>query len=173
MQPLSGTSVLTHVAHYRLNTQLFVARDVPTTFAFFADAGNLQRLTPPFLDFRILTPQPIAMHPGVLIDYQIRIHGVPIRWRTEITQWTPPHRFVDQQRRGPYWQWDHTHTFAPVDGGTLVDDTVLYRPIGGALMHALFVRRDIERIFTFRQQEILAVFGVEAREPVAMRIDRV
>jgi ligand-binding SRPBCC domain-containing protein len=155
---------------YRLQTRLFVARDLETTFGFFADAGNLQRLTPPWLDFSILTPGHIPMHPGTLIDYRIRVHGLPIRWQTEIAEWQPPHRFVDRQRRGPYRLWHHTHTFTPVAGGTLVEDTVRYRPIGGALVHALFVRRDLERIFTFRQEAILQVFGVPARDAIAVSI---
>jgi ligand-binding SRPBCC domain-containing protein len=155
---------------YQLQTRLFVARDLDTTFRFFADAGNLQRLTPPWLDFAILTPQPITMAPGTLIDYRIRVHGVPVRWRTEIAEWQPPYRFVDQQWKGPYWSWHHTHTFTSADGGTLVEDTVRYRPLGGGLVHRLFVRRDLERIFSFRQQEILAAFGVPARDPITVAI---
>lgn len=161
------------MAQFRLHTQLFVARDLDDTFAFFADAANLQRLTPPWVDFRILTPPPIAMAPGTLIDYEIRIHGIPIKWKTEISSWSPPHVFTDRQLRGPYWQWDHTHRFTAVDGGTLVEDDVIYRPIGGALINALFVRRDVERIFTFRQHEILKVFGVPARDPISVSIEPV
>lgn len=158
---------------YQLQTRLFVARDLDTTFRFFADAGNLQRLTPPWLDFSILTPGPIPMHAGALIDYQLRVHGIPIRWRTEIAEWQPPHRFVDRQLRGPYRLWHHTHTFTPVAGGTVVEDTVRYRPFGGALVHRLFVRRDLEGIFTFRQEQILNAFGVPAREPISVSIDPV
>jgi ligand-binding SRPBCC domain-containing protein len=155
---------------YQLRTRLFVARDLDTTFGFFADAGNLQRLTPPWLDFSILTPQPIAMAAGALIDYRIRVHGVPIRWRTVIAEWCPPVRFVDQQLEGPYRSWHHTHTFTAADGGTLVEDTVRYRPLGGALVHRLFVRRDLDRIFRFRQQEILAALSVPARHPITVEI---
>jgi ligand-binding SRPBCC domain-containing protein len=155
---------------FQLQTRLFVARDLETTFAFFADAGNLQRLTPPWLNFAILTPQPIPMHAGALIDYRIKVHGVPVTWRTEIADWRPPHQFVDQQLKGPYWLWHHTHTFTAEDGGTMVEDTVRYRPIGGALVHTLFVRRDLERIFRFRQEEILRVFGVPARDPITVDI---
>jgi ligand-binding SRPBCC domain-containing protein len=155
---------------YQLSTRLFVARDLTTTFGFFADATNLQRLTPPWLDFSILTPQPIPMRAGALIDYRIRVHGVPIRWRTEIADWTPPLRFVDQQLRGPYRLWHHTHTFTPADGGTWVEDTVRYRPIGGRLVHTLFVKRDLTRIFTFRQEAILEALDVPAREPIRVTI---
>ncbi|MCC7178567.1 MAG: SRPBCC family protein [Acidobacteria bacterium] len=158
---------------YQLQTRLFVARDLETTFGFFSDAANLQRLTPPWLDFAILTPRPIPMQEGALIDYRIRVHGIPIRWRTEIAEWQPPHRFVDRQVRGPYRLWHHTHTFTPVAGGTLVEDTVRYRPIGGALVHGLFVRRDLEGIFRFRQEEILNVFGVAARDPITVSIQPV
>jgi ligand-binding SRPBCC domain-containing protein len=155
---------------YRLSTRLLVARDLETTFGFFADAGNLQRLTPPWLDFSILTPQPIPMRQGALIDYRIKVHGVPIRWRTEIAEWAPPVRFVDRQLRGPYRLWHHTHTFRSVDEGTIVEDTVRYRPLGGTLAHRLFVKRDLERIFTYRQEEILRALGVRAREPVTVDI---
>ncbi len=158
---------------YRLTTRLFVARDLETTFAFFADAGNLQQLTPPWLDFQIVTPRPIPMHPGALIDYRIRVHGLPIRWRTEIADWSPPHRFSDHQLRGPYRLWEHTHTFTPEPGGTLVEDAVRYRPLGGRLVHDLFVRRDLERIFTFRQHAILRVFDVPARDPISVRIEEI
>jgi len=158
---------------YQLQTRLFVARDLETTFRFFADAGNLQRLTPPWLDFSILTPRPIPMRAGALIDYRIRVHGISIRWQTEIAEWQPPHRFVDRQLRGPYRLWHHTHTFTPVAGGTVVEDTVRYRPLGGALVHALFVRRDLQGIFTFRQEEILNAFGVTACDPISVSIEPV
>jgi ligand-binding SRPBCC domain-containing protein len=158
---------------YQLSTRLFVARDLDTTFRFFADAGNLQRLTPPWLDFQILTPLPITMREGVRIDYRITVHGVPLRWQTAITEWVPPHRFVDRQVRGPYRLWEHAHTFRAVEGGTLVEDTVRYRPLGGALVHAVFVRRDLKRIFTYRQQALLEALGAPARVPCPVRIERV
>lgn len=161
------------MAQYRLNTRLFVARPLAETFAFFADAANLQVLTPPWLNFRIRTPQPIEMRSGTLIDYLIVVRGLPVPWRTLISDWTPPARFVDEQLWGPYWRWHHTHTFAEADGGTLVEDTVSYSPIGGSLMHGLMVRRDLERIFTFRQHEILRQFNVAARDPIEVSIARV
>ena len=155
---------------YLLQTRLFVARDIETTFGFFADAGNLQRLTPPWLDFSILTPPPIEMAAGALIDYRIRVRGVPFRWQTEIAEWQPPFKFVDRQLKGPYRMWIHTHTFTAADGGTMVEDTVNYRPRGGALVNHLFVRRDLERIFVFRQQEILTALEVQARHPLTVEI---
>ena len=127
-------------------------------FAFFADAHNLEALTPPLLRFRVITPAPIAMGRGTLIRYRLRVHGVPVRWLTEITEWEPPHRFVDEQVKGPYALWHHTHSFEPIgDGDTLMRDVVRYR-IGlgplGVLANRLVVRRDVERIFDFRAQRI-------------------
>jgi ligand-binding SRPBCC domain-containing protein len=100
-------------------SEIWLPRARDEVFAFFADAGNLERLTPPLLSFSILTPRPIAMRPGTLIDYRLKVRGIPIRWRSEITVWEPPVRFVDEQRKGPYRLWHHTHEFAEQDGGTL------------------------------------------------------
>jgi ligand-binding SRPBCC domain-containing protein len=143
---------------FTLQTELWLPRPRTEVFPFFSDARNLEAITPPWLNFEVLTPAPIKMQPGTLIDYRIRVHGFPIRWRTEITAWDPPHRFVDVQLRGPYTLWHHTHTFKEHDGGTLCLDRVRYRPRGGALINWLFVRRDVERIFQYRQQCLLEVF---------------
>jgi ligand-binding SRPBCC domain-containing protein len=131
-------------------------------FPFFGDARNLEAITPPWLGFRVITPEPIAMAPGTLIEYRLKLHGVPIRWRTTIAVWDPPHRFVDVQLSGPYRMWHHTHDFAPAaDGsGTLMRDTVRYAlPFGplGSLAHGLLVRRDLDRIFDFRRKRITAL----------------
>ena len=139
--------------------ELWLPRTRDEVFPFFGEARNLETLTPPWLKFEVLTPEPIMMHPGALIDYRIRIHGIPIRWRTEITEWDPPHRFVDVQLRGPYELWHHTHTFEEQKGGTHCLDEVRYRPIGGALMNWLFVRSDVERIFAYRKKRLLELFG--------------
>ncbi len=142
-----------------LHAELWLPRPCIEIFPFFADARNLETITPPWLKFQVLTPSPIAMRPGALIDYRIRIHGIPIGWRTEITTWEPPHRFIDVQLRGPYSLWHHTHTFEACDGGTLCRDNVRYRPHGGALVNWLFVRRDVERIFEYRQQRLKEFFS--------------
>lgn len=126
-------------------------------FPFFADALNLERITPPWLRFRVLSPRPVEMGPGALLEYRLRLHGVPIRWRTRIAIWEPPHRFVDLQLSGPYRLWHHTHTFEREGEGTLMRDLVRYAlPLGplGACAHAAFVRRDVERIFEFRREAV-------------------
>lgn len=128
-------------------------------FPFFSSAANLDAITPSWLNFRIVTPPPIEMGRGTLIDYKLRVHGLPMRWRTLISAWEPPHRFVDEQLRGPYRQWIHEHTFSPKDGGTLARDVVRYAVPLDFVVHPLFVRRDIERIFVFRQQVLLGRFG--------------
>lgn len=143
---------------FTLTATQWLARPVSEVFPFFADAGNLNVLTPPWLRFEILTPRPISMKVGALIDYRLRLRGLPVRWQSEITAWQPPFRFVDEQRRGPYRLWHHEHTFREQDGGTLVEDHVRYAVLGGALVERLFVRRDITTIFTYRQQKLLAVF---------------
>jgi ligand-binding SRPBCC domain-containing protein len=132
---------------------------VEEVFPFFADAFNLQELTPPFLEFRVATPPPIPMAAGTRIDYRLKLRGIPLRWQSEITAWDPPRRFVDEQRRGPYRLWIHEHKFTPERGGTLVEDEVAYDELGGALVHALFVRRDVARIFAYREERLRARFG--------------
>lgn len=143
----------------QLQAELWVPRTPEDVFPFFAEARNLEAITPPWLRFEVLTPAPIVMQPGTLIDYRIRIHGIPIGWRTEIREWNPPHRFVDVQLRGPYVLWHHTHTFEARDGGTLCRDHVRYWPRGGRLVNWLFVRRDVERIFAFRQERLRELLG--------------
>ena len=123
-------------------------------FPFFADAANLDAITPPWLHFRIITSPPIEMREGALIDYRLRVRGLPVRWRTRIRAWQPPHRFADEQIRGPYRLWIHEHTFEPRDGGTFARDHVRYAVPLDFLLHSLFVRPDIERIFQFRAEAL-------------------
>ena len=133
-------------------------------FAFFADAHNLERITPDSLGFRILTPDPIEMRAGTLIDYSLRLHGVPLRWRTRIDEFEPEERFVDTQLRGPYRLWHHRHEFEETADGTRMRDLVNYElPFGplGTIARALFVRRSLERIFDYRAQAIAEIFGTE------------
>ena len=141
-----------------VESDLWLPRPLDEVFAFFSDAANLERLTPPWLHFRILTPKPIAMRRGTLIDYSIRIHGLPISWQSEISVWDPPHQFVDIQRRGPYRRWHHTHGFAAVKGGTHVTDVVEFDvPFG--FIAGRFVKRDVENIFAFRTEALSTLFG--------------
>jgi ligand-binding SRPBCC domain-containing protein len=144
---------------YLFQCELWLPQPRAVIFDFFADARNLQTITPPWLHFVILTPTPIEMRPGALIDYKLRVHGFPLRWQTEITEWNPPHHFVDQQLRGPYTLWHHTHRFFDQDGGTRCVDEVRYRPPGGALINYLFVKRDVQKIFAYRQQQLQKHFG--------------
>lgn len=145
-----------------LQTQVWLPRTRQEIFPFFADAGNLDAITPPWLHFRILTPLPIEMKQGAKIHYQIRLHGIPISWRTNIAAWSPPHSFVDEQISGPYQKWHHTHTFEDKDGGTLCTDRVVYKHLGGMLVHKFFVRPDIERIFAYRREKMLEIFAAKA-----------
>lgn len=164
---------------YLLTTSLMLPLPRTEVFPFFAEAENLGRITPPEMGFRIVTPRPIAMRPGTHIDYRISLFGVPMRWRTLISSWEPPHRFVDEQLAGPYATWHHTHTFTEVPGGTRVHDEVRYAlPFGvlGRTAHAL-VRLQLRRIFTYRQRTVWRLL-VDARgatgemEPIAVRFDR-
>jgi ligand-binding SRPBCC domain-containing protein len=130
--------------------ELWLPRAPDDVFQFFADAFNLEAITPPWPRFRILTPAPIEMREGTQIEYRLRFRRVPVRWRSEITAWDPPDRFVDEQRRGPYRHWIHEHTFEGRDGGTLVRDHVDYAVAGGELLERAFVARDLDRIFDYR-----------------------
>jgi len=149
---------------FHFEDELWLPRGRNEVFPFFADARNLSEITPPWVQFQVLTPAPIVMQPGALIDYRIRVHGLPIRWRTEITEWDPPHRFVDVQLRGPYTLWHHTHMFEEQDGGTLCIDKVTYRPRGGAIINRLFVRKDVQRIFAYRRKRLLELFPARINE---------
>lgn len=151
---------------YELSTRLLIPRPRAEVFAFFADAANLEVLTPPWLRFHILTPRPVAMHPGALIDYRLRVRGFPVRWRTRITVWEPPERFVDEQLKGPYKLWHHEHTFTERPDGTEVGDHVRYAVPGGPLsplIHRFLVARDVQTIFAWRTRKLQEIFEFTAR----------
>ena len=153
---------------YVLERTQILPRPLTEVFAFFADAANLERMTPPFLGFQIKTPLPITMGAGTLIDYKISLHGIPMKWRTRIGEYVPEVRFVDEQLKGPYKVWHHTHEFRAVPGGTEVVDRVQYElPLGplGKIAHALFVRRQLATIFDYRERTMSELFG-----PVPARV---
>jgi len=158
---------------YLLRASTTVPCGIAEVFAFHADAANLQVLTPPWLDFHILSPSPIEMRPGALIEYRLRLRGFPIRWLTEMTAWEPPRRFVDEQRRGPYRLWVHEHRFHEVEGGTRIDDSVRYAVPFGSLVHSWAVGPDVRRIFTYRHERLLERFGGDlASQPARITIGR-
>jgi len=134
----------------RLEATLWLAASREQVFEFFSDAFQLESLTPPLLQFSVVTPPPIHIAAGTRIDYRLRVHGVPLRWQSLIDVWDPPRRFVDVQTRGPYRLWRHEHSFEESGGGVLCRDVVDYAPWGGWLADKLLVRRDLQRIFAFR-----------------------
>ncbi len=137
-----------------LRREIWLDHSIDDVFEFFADATNLEMLTPRWLHFRIVTPLTIKLESGTLIDYRLRLRGIPIRWRSQITTWRPPHRFVDQQVKGPYRLWIHDHRFEARDGGTLVRDKVRYRVPGGYLVDRFLVAPDLDRIFDYRMERL-------------------
>ena len=151
---------------YTLTKEMTVPRPLEEVFEFFSRPENLARITPPRLGFRIISTSPILMKAGTQIDYTIRVMGIRLPWRTLISVYEPPHRFVDEQIQGPYAFWKHTHTFTDTGGGTLIRDEVRYAlPFGplGTLVRGLAVSRQLEGIFAYRAQVIAGLFG--ARGP--------
>jgi ligand-binding SRPBCC domain-containing protein len=144
---------------HSFKSELWLARTPAEIFPFFADAKNLATVTPPWLHFEILTPGRIEMGIGTLIDYRISLHGIPLRWRTKITAWEPPFRFVDEQVKGPYRRWIHEHRFAESGAGTLCHDQVRYAILGGPIVQRLLVEPDVKRIFAFREAKLTEIFG--------------
>ena len=151
---------------YEIRTENTVPSPLAEVFAFFSRPENLAEITPRGLGFQILTPSPVPMKEGALIDYTIRLGGLPMRWRSLITTYEPPHRFVDEQLEGPYSFWHHTHEFEATPEGTILRDHVRYAlPLGvlGRFAHWLFVRRQLLKIFAYREQVIAERFGSAAR----------
>ena len=139
---------------WTLETEQWLPLAREEVFQFFSDAFNLETITPPLLKFRVVTPPPIEMKAGTIIDYRLKLRRIPMPWRSEITRWEPPELFVDEQRRGPYRFWRHLHTFEEWEGGTLARDRVEYSVVGGAVVRNLLVAPDLRRIFAFRQERL-------------------
>lgn len=149
------------MAEHILERRQIIERPRREVFDFFADAGNLEKITPPELNFKIITAQPINIKQGAFIDYRLKLRGIPITWKTEITQWNPPFDFVDTALKSPYKQWIHLHTFADGENGeTIMEDRVRYRlpfePFGD-LAHR-YVKKELNYIFDYRWKVIEKVF---------------
>jgi len=151
---------------YNLRRWQWVPRSLADTFAFFERPGNLPLITPPWLGFRVLSPEPLVMARGLALDYRVRVLGVPTRWRSVIAEYDPPDGFRDVQAIGPYRRWDHAHRFRADADGTAIEDLVVYEPPGGplgALLHRAMIRRQLDAIFDFRRARIAELLG--ARPP--------
>lgn len=141
--------------------RLWLPRPRIEVFDFFSNASNLEEITPPWVQSQVVAPTPIRIQQGTEIDYRLKIRGLPVRWRSRITVWDPPRRFVDEQVRGPYRNWMHEHRFSEGSGGTLCEDSVTYAPPGGALINKLFVERDVRQIFGCRSDRLQVLFRRE------------
>ena len=141
---------------HKLKVETLVPGSMETVFDFFSNAENLERITPPELGFKILNPLPIEMEQGTLIDYRIRLFGIPLKWQSLISKWEPQKQFVDEQLKGPYAKWIHTHHFKETDNGILMSDEVNYRlpffPFGEVTLPV--VRLQLKRIFSYRTKRI-------------------
>jgi ligand-binding SRPBCC domain-containing protein len=150
------------MAVHRLERRQYVGRPLDEVFAFFAEAGNLERLTPPWLSFRVLTPEPVQMDAGTLIDYRLRLHGFALGWTSQIEVWEPDRQFVDRAIRGPFSLWHHRHRFSASGAGTIVSDEVHYAPplgLLGEVAERLLVSRDLGRIFDYRREAVARILG--------------
>jgi ligand-binding SRPBCC domain-containing protein len=152
---------------FEFHSQLFVPRPRDEVFEFFSSATNLEEITPPWLQFRVVTPKPIQMFEGAEIEYRLKIRGIPAGWRSRITAWEPPLRFVDQQVRGPYRVWIHEHRFVEAPDGTSCEDYVQYAPPGGTIINTLIVERDIRKIFAYRSERLQGIFDGGAERTAA------
>lgn len=139
---------------HALTSNLWIPLPVERVFSFFADARNLETITPEWLKFRIVAPESIVMETGARIEYRLRLRGIPVQWESEITAWEPPFRFVDEQIRGPYRFWKHEHRFSARDNGTEVIDDVRYSVLGGSVTNSLFVAPHLRKIFAYRREKL-------------------
>jgi ligand-binding SRPBCC domain-containing protein len=147
----------------RFHSELWLPRSREQVFSFFADPENLQRITPSWLHFQMISSPEIKITKGALLDYRLKLRGIPLRWQSEITVWEPPQRFVDRQTKGPYSLWVHEHTFREEEDGTTVGDHVEYAAYGGSLVHKFLIAPDLERIFRYRKRVLGEIFATRDR----------
>ena len=150
---------------YRLTSEVRLPAPRDQVFALFSDALQLERLTPSWLNFSVITPPPIEMHAGTLIDYRLKLHGIPLKWQSRIDCWEPPVRFSDVQVRGPYRFWEHLHSFEEDGDGTICRDEVEYDFWGGEFVHELLVKKDLTQIFTYRLKVLDEIFAENEISP--------
>ena len=153
--------------YYKLQFNQFINLNIDKVFDFFSNPENLEKITPSYLKFKIITKKPYDMREGIVFDYQLYLRGIPIKWKSLISHYNPPVGFIDEQIKGPYSYWHHTHTFTQKDEGTLITDTVKYSlPFGfiGRIAHYLWVKKDLEKIFNYRQQVIKEIFNDYSKE---------
>lgn len=146
---------------HTLIKETIIDRPLNEVFDFFSKAENLNEITPADMQFKILTPLPINIHKGTLIDYRIKVNGIPFKWRTEITSWNPPYQFIDTQVKGPYSIWIHEHIFEERDGKTYMKDIVKFKSPGWILepiIHTLFIEKKVKAIFNYREEQLLRIF---------------
>lgn len=151
---------------YILETETILDMPLDEVFPFFADAHNLNRVTPPWLDFEIISDRDMGMNVGTQVQYRLKLHGIPVRWRSEITEWDPPNKFTDTQIQGPYRLWVHEHIFRPDADKTIMRDRVTYSVPGwifAPLIHSVFVKRDLDRIFSYREKIFKRIFSSSRR----------
>ena len=154
-------SLLSFYQTFVLERQTVIDQPIDVVFSFFSDASNLEVLTPPWLNFNILTVLPIKMKTGTQINYKLKLHGIPVKWQSDIKKWDPPNKFVDEQTKGPYTKWVHTHEFTETPHGILIKDRVEYQVPGGFISNFLYVRNQLNQIFDYRQNKMLEFFELK------------
>ena len=148
---------LIDMKYYELKVKQFIKLPIEEVFNYFSNPANLQKITPTYLNFRIKNQLPLRMNKGQLFEYQLRVRGIPINWKSLISSYNPPYSFVDEQIKGPYSSWHHTHTFKEENGGTSIFDEVKYSlPLGfiGGIINSIWVKRDLDSIFKYRRKMI-------------------
>ena len=155
----------------RFETEIWLPARRERVFQFFGNPANLERLTPDWLRFQI-KKAPATIAEGVLLDYKLRIHRLPVQWQSQITAWHPPYGFVDRQTKGPYRLWIHEHRFHERDGGTVVEDFVQYAVPGGTIVQRFLVAPDLRRIFKYRQQVLRELFNEDKHTADALNAEK-